>query len=589
MEKTLFKGGSFIIDNLEPHDIVTPEDFTDEQKMFKKTAADFLEGEILTREEDIEKLDYELTVQLMRQAGELGLLGADVPEEYGGLALDKVSSGIIAETMARTASFSLSVGAHTGIGTGPIIFFGNDDQKAKYLPLLATGEKIAAYCLTEPGSGSDAMAAKTTATLSEDGQHYILNGSKVYITNGAFADIFIVYAKIDGEKFTGFIVEKEYEGFKIGAEEKKMGIKGSSTVPLYFEDMKVPVENVLGEIGKGHLIAFNILNLGRYKLAAGCLGASKEAISISSEFANTREQFKRPISKFPLIQSKLAEMNIKTFVTESMFYRTSGLLDDALEAVDPADTDKMKNAKAIGDYAIECSINKVFSSEALDFIVDEGVQIHGGSGFIQEYKIERMYRDARINRIFEGTNEINRLIIPGTLVRKALKGELPLMNKLQALQGELVSFRSQQVFDGLLSKETYLLDNVKKLFLMVGGLAVQKYGEKLDKEQEILAAISDLMISAFAMESVLLRTKKQLAKDDSKDYLSVAMTQVYIQETFEEMMKVGKHALAAMEEGDSLHTQMSIVRKMARFTPDNLVELKRNIAAQVITKQQYCV
>lgn len=381
------KGGSFVIDKADLDRILTPEDFTEEHRMIAETVHDFIDGEVVTRDEEIEKLNYDLTVELLRKAGELGLLGADVPEEFGGIGLDKVSSTIISESLAKGSSFALSFGAHVGIGTLPIVFFGTREQKEKYLPDLASGAKIAAYCLTEPTSGSDAMSAKTTAVLSEDGEHYILNGSKLYITNAGFADIFIVYAKIDGEHFTAFIVEKEMEGFTLGPEEKKMGIKGSSTRPLYFEDVKVPKENLLGEIGKGHRIAFNILNIGRYKLAAGSVGAAKEAVELSTKYANTRKQFETPISNFPLIRKKLAEMNIRTFAVESMVYRTAGLLDEAMQDIDYIANDAgTRAAAAISDYAIECSINKVFSSENLDSIADEGVQIHGGYGYIQEYK-----------------------------------------------------------------------------------------------------------------------------------------------------------------------------------------------------------
>nr|WP_128894013.1 acyl-CoA dehydrogenase family protein [Longirhabdus pacifica] len=590
MEKVKVRGGEFIVSDIEASEIITPEDFTDEQKMFAQTVKDFVNGEIEPHLEELEQINYDLLRKLIQKAGEVGLLGAEIPEAYGGLGLDKVSCTIIGENLVKSSSFSTAMGAHNGIGTLPIVYFGNEEQKKKYLPSLVTAEKIAAYCLTEPGSGSDSLAAKSTAVLSDDGEHYILNGSKVYITNGGFADIFIVYAKVDGEHFSAFIVERDWEGFSIGAEEKKMGIKGSSTVPIFFENVKVPKENLLGEVGKGHLIAFNILNIGRYKLAAGCVGGGKEVISLATKFANTREQFKRPISKFPLMQGKLAEMNIKTYVMESMLYRTSGLIDESLSAVDQhAEDFLMQNAKAIGEYALESSINKVFASESFGNIVDEGVQIHGGAGFIQEYGIERIYRDCRINRIFEGTNEINRLIIPATLMRKALKGELPLLQKAQELQGELMSFRSQQIFEGTLEKETYLVANLKKLFLVVGGLAAQKYGEDLKKEQEALAALSDLLIAIYAMESTLLRTQKKLASDPNKSDLAVAMTQCFIQEKFESAVVIGKHALSAMEAGDMLHTQLSIVRKMERYTPDNLVAMKRKIAEQVIEKEQYCV
>lgn len=584
-------GGSFVISDIDYHHIVTPEDFTEEHRMIAETTREFVAGEVLPNDEHLEKLDYDLTVKLMRSAGELGLLGADVPEIYGGLGLDKVSSTVISENLARASAFALSIGAHVGIGTLPIVFFGTPEQKKKYLPDLATGAKIAAYCLTEPTSGSDALGAKTTARLSSDGKYYLLNGSKLYITNAGFADIFIVYAKINGTDFTAFIVEKGDPGFTLGPEEKKMGIKGSSTRPLFFEDVKVPVENLLGEIGKGYLIAFNILNIGRYKLATGCLGASKETIELASKYANTRQQFNTPISKFPLIGKKLAEMNIQTFMLESMVYRTTGLFDDILKDIDHTSLDAGKHsAKGISEYALECSINKVFASEVLDFVADEGLQIHGGYGFIQEYKVERIYRDSRINRIFEGTNEINRLLIPGTLVKKAMKGELPLLQKAQALQGELLSIVPGQTFEGTLAEETHLISMAKKIFLMVGGLAVQKYGMALEKNQEVLSNLADIMIQIFAGESGLLRTHKLIAKaGEDKSKNAIQMTTVFVHEAFDKIEAYAKEALSTMEEGDVLRTQLSILKKLTRRSAVNTTQLKRNIAARVIQGEKFIV
>jgi alkylation response protein AidB-like acyl-CoA dehydrogenase len=584
-------GGSFVISDTDFHNIVTPEDFTEEHRMIADTTRDFVSGEVLPNDEHLEKLDYDLTVRLMRSAGDLGLLGADVPEIYGGLGLDKVSSTVISENLARASSFALSIGAHVGIGTLPIVFFGTPEQKKKYLPDLATGAKIAAYCLTEPTSGSDALGAKTTARLSDDGKYYLLDGSKLYITNAGFADIFIVYAKINGTDFTAFIVEKGDPGFTMGPEEKKMGIKGSSTRPLFFEDVRVPVENLLGEIGKGHLIAFNILNIGRYKLATGCLGASKETIELASKYANTRQQFNTPISRFPLIGKKLAEMNIQTYILESMVYRTTGLFDSILKDIDHTSLDAGKHsAKGISEYALECSINKVFASEVLDFVADEGLQIHGGYGFIQEYKVERIYRDSRINRIFEGTNEINRLLIPGTLVKKAMKGELPLLQKAQELQAELLSIIPGQTFEGTLAEEVHLVSMAKKVFLMVGGLAVQKYGMALEKNQEVLSNLADVMIQIFAAESGLLRTQKLIDKaggDKAKNAIQV--TTVFVHEAFDKIESYAKEALSTMEEGDVLRTQLSILKKLSRRSSINTVGLKRDIAARVIQGEKFIV
>ncbi|MEV3478650.1 acyl-CoA dehydrogenase family protein [Paenibacillus larvae] len=592
MIETKIAGGSFVLDDIDSELVVTPEDFNEEQRMILQTTVDFLEGEVLPKDEEIEKLDYELTLDLLKKAGELGLLSADVPEEYDGLGLDKVSSTIISETLARAASFGLSVGAHVGIGTLPIVFFGTPEQKKKYLPQLATGEKIAAYCLTEPASGSDALGAKTTAKLSEDGQHYILNGSKIFITNAGFADIFIVYAKVDGKDFSAFIVEKEMPGFSLGPEEKKMGIKGSSTRPLYFEDCKVPVENLLGEVGRGHIIAFNILNIGRFKLGAGCLGGAKEAIEHSVKYANTRKQFGIEISSFPLIGKKLADMNIRTFVAESMVYRTSGLIDHILKDLDHSSPDAGKqSAKGIAEYALECSINKVFASEVLDFVADEAVQIHGGYGFTQEYKVERIYRDSRINRIFEGTNEINRMLIPGTLLKKAMKGELPLLQKVQSLQSEMMSMTpGSQSFEGTLEQESHLLAQAKKLFLMVGGMAVQKLQANIEKEQEMLSNLADLMIEIYAMESVLLRTKKLIARQgEDKAKNAIQMTEVYLHEAFAKIEAIAKQCLVMVEEGDMLRTGLSMVKRLTRTSPINTISLKREIAQRVIQAEKYVV
>lgn len=583
-------GGSFVIGETDCHRVTTPEDFSDEQRMMGEMTADFVAGEIVPRDEDIEKLDYELTVSLLHKAGELGLLGADVPEAYGGLGLDKVSTTLISERLSPASSFALSLGAHVGIGTLPIVYFGSPEQKRKYLPQLASGEKLAAYCLTEPSSGSDALGAKTTAKLTEDGSHYVLNGAKQYITNAGFADVFIVYAKVDGQHFSTFIVERTMEGVSIGPEEKKMGIKGSSTCPLILEDVRVPAENLLWEVGKGHLIAFNILNIGRFKLAAGCLGAAKEAVALSASYANVRQQFGKPISSFPLIRKKLADMNIRTYVLESMVYRTAGLIDEGLHGIDLDEPQSgVAAAKAIAEYALECSINKVFGSEALDFVADEGVQIHGGYGFTQEYKIERIYRDSRINRIFEGTNEINRLLIPGTLIKRAMKGELPLMERAQALQAELLELRpGGQTFEGTLEEETYLIGMIKKIFLMIGGLEVQKYQLKLEEEQEQLAHLADIMIQIYAAESALLRTQKRIAAGGEQGAATaIKMTQVFVREAFDRIESIAKECLAAMEAGDMLRTQQSILKKLARRSTLDLIGLKRQIAERVVKEEEF--
>lgn len=595
-------GGRFVIEDSKPESIMTPEDFTEEQRMMAFAAEQFLEAELIPKDAEIEALNYELTVELMRKAGELGLLGADVPETYGGIGLDKVSTTLLAETLARASSFALSVGAHTGIGTLPIVYFGTPEQKQKYLPDLASGTRIAAYCLTEPASGSDALGARTNAKLAADGSHYILNGSKLYITNAGFADVFIVYAKVDGELFTAFIVERTMPGFSVGPEEHKMGIKGTSTCPLYFEDVAVPVDHVLGEVGKGHLIAFNILNIGRFKLGAACLGSAKETIELASVYANTRKQFGRAISSYPLIAAKLADMNIRTFVLESMIYRTAGWIDNTLQHSDCEEGNGngativkagMQAAEAISEYAIECSMVKVFASEALDSIIDEGVQIHGGYGYIREYKVERMYRDSRINRIFEGTNEINRLLIPGTLFKKSLKGELPLLQKAKELGAELLQPMPLPTFTEPLSKEAYRVAQAKKICLAIGGLAVQKLGTRLEQEQEVLCLLADLMIQTYAMESVWLRSQKMMNRSVDKGSeqagLAAAMTEVFIQEAMERIERFAKAALAALERGDGLQLQLSVLKKLIRTPLADTIALKRGIAKRVIQSEQYVV
>ncbi|MFS0863637.1 acyl-CoA dehydrogenase family protein [Fredinandcohnia sp. 179-A 10B2 NHS] len=584
-------GGGFLIEDIEADRIFTPEDYTDEHKMIAKTTEDFIENEVLPQIEHIENHEFDRTVKLLKEAGELGLLGADVPEEYGGLGLDKVSSALITEKMAKAGGFSLSHGAHVGIGSLPIVLFGNEEQKQKYLPGLASGELLAAYALTEPGSGSDALGAKTTAKLNAEGTHYVLNGEKQWITNAGFADVFVVYAKIDGEHFSAFIVERSYPGVSTGAEEKKMGIKGSSTRTLILEDAVVPKENLLGEVGRGHVIAFNILNIGRYKLGVGVVGGSKSAFELAVKYANQRQQFKQPISKFSLIQEKLANMATKIYAAESSVYRTVGYFEDRMGQLSEEEVNNGKEvAKLIAEYAIECSINKFFNTEVLDYVVDEGVQIHGGYGFMQEYDIERAYRDSRINRIFEGTNEINRLLVPGTFLRKALKGELPLLQKAAQLQEELMMLMPEEVGDGVLEQEKYLVRNAKKVGLMIAGLAAQKFGPKLEKEQEILANIADIAANIYAMESAVLRAEKAINKSgEEKNKQKVLYTQVFVQEAFNEIEAHAKETLVAVEEGDTLRMMTSALRKLTRHTPINVIAKKREIAATLIDAEKYTV
>jgi len=587
----LIKGGSFVLDELAPERLFTPEDFSEEHKMVGDMTAKFVEDRVVPVLDRIEKHEFELSVGLLREAGELGLLGADVPEAYGGYQMDKISSSIITEKFARGRSFALSYGAHVGIGSLPIVFFGNEEQKHKYLPKLSSGEWIASYALTEPGSGSDALGAKTTAVLNEAGTHYILNGEKQWITNAGFASLFVVYAKIDGDKFTAFLVEGSYPGVSTGLEEQKMGIKGSSTRTLILEDAEVPVDNVLGEIGRGHVIAFNILNVGRYKLAVGAVGSSKRAIDLAVQYSNERKQFKTPISSFPLIQEKLATMAAQTYAMESSVYRTGGLFQDSLDQLsDEESKDGKKIADAIAEYAIECSMNKVFASETFDYVIDEAVQIHGGYGFMAEYEVENMYRDSRINRIFEGTNEINRLLVPGTLLKKAMKGDLPLLAEAQRLQQEVMSFMPTEVGSEPLDRERHLLAMMKKIFLLTAGTAVQKYQDKLQGEQEILANTADIMSAIYALESAIVRTEKAIAtKGVEKNELKIRYTEVFAQQAFEGVERDAKETLYAAASGDELRMLLSALKKFSRYQPINSIGTKRQIAKRLIESNKYTV
>lgn len=587
----MIKGGSFLVEDVALDRVFTPEDFTDEHKMIAKTTEDFVAQEVVPVIEKLENHEFEHSVKLLKSAGDIGLLGADVPEEYGGLALDKVSSALIAEKMSRAGGFSITHGAHVGIGSLPIVLFGNEDQKQKYLPKLATGELIAAYALTEPGSGSDALGAKTTAKLNAEGTHYVLNGEKQWITNAGFADVFVVYAKIDGDKFSAFIVEREFSGVSVGAEEKKMGIKSSSTRTLILQDAQVPADNLLGEVGRGHVIAFNILNIGRYKLGVGTVGASKRAFELAVAYTNQRQQFKTPISSFNLTKEKLATMASRLYASESLIYRTVGYFEDRMSQLS---AEEQKDGKAIAasiaEYAIECSINKVFGTEVLDYIADEAVQLHGGYGFMQEYEVERIYRDSRINRIFEGTNEINRLLVPGTFLRKAMKGELPLLQKAQALQEELLMMMPEEIEDAPLAQEKVLVQNAKKIGLLAAGLAAQRYGTKLESEQEVLVNIADIVNNIFAMESAVLRTEKAIQKVGAeKANQKLLYTQIFCQEAFECIEKDAKETLIAAVEGDNLRMMLSALRKLTRSTPYNVIAKKREASVKLIDAEKYVV
>jgi len=586
--KQIVKGGSFLIEEQTPESIFTPGDFNEEHRMIADTTRQFMDAEVLPRIGELENKDWNLARNLVKQAADLGLVGANIPEEYGGLGLDQTSGAIISENIGRSASFATTLGAQSGIGLLPIIYFGTEAAKQKYLPPIAAGDLITAYALTEAGSGSDAMAAKATAKLSDDGKEYILNGEKMFITNGGFADIFIVFAKVDGDKFSAFIVERQ-DGCKSGAEEHKMGIKGSSTTPLILADARTPVENLLGDIGKGHKIAFNILNIGRFKLGAMCLGGMKLAMHESVRYANERQQFGRSISSFGAIKSKLGEMAIRTWVGEAMIYRTLGMIEEGLGAVaDSRDTDA--RLKAIEEYAAECSIIKVALSEYCDFVTDEMVQIFGGYGYSADYPAERAYRDTRINRIFEGTNEINRMLIPGRLMKAALSGRLALLPAAQALMDEILSpsMASFELDESLLATEQKMTQNAKKVALMTLGTAAQKYMLGLSDQQEILMSVADIIMDTYAMESAILRTKKMAAAHgESSAAPYVEMTRVFCNDAIERIEAAAKNTLAAMAEGDELRTLLAALRRFTKMTPMNTVAARQGIANAMIEANRY--
>ena len=590
-KEKLFKGGEFLIIDALPEDVFTPEDIDKEQSLIAKSAEEFGVGEVLQRREELEELNPELVRELLKKAADLGFLGADMPEIYGGSELDKVSSVLVTERLPQgVAGFMVAYGVQTGIGSLPLVLFGSPEQKEKYLPKIASGEMIVAYALTEPGHGSDALGAETTAVLSDDGKYYILNGQKQFITNAGFADLFLTYAQIDGKEFTSFIVERQWDGVSVDEEEKKMGMHGTSTRSVIFQDVKVPVENVLGEVGRGHVVALNTLNVGRYKLGAFIVGGSKLAIAEGIKYAKGRIQFGRPISEFGLIKHKIAEMVIKTYVLESMVYRTARLLDLALEGIDPTAEDAgQKTGEALRKYALECSINKVYGSEVLDFIVDECVQIMGGYGYIHDNPVEAAYRDSRINRIWEGTNEINRLLIVDTVMRSALKGELPLLEVIQQIKGELITFRpDMSEEEGVLENEKKMVSMAKRMGLLGAGAAAQKYMQKLAGEQEIVALIAEMIMEIFAMESALLRTLKKVQKEgEENSRIQLAVTQAYIHDTFPKVDIMAKQIFAAISEGEELRTQLMALKKLARYTPINAIALRREISDSVIPVARY--
>lgn len=587
---TSLKGGEWLVKQSSPYETFIPEDFNEEQSMVKEMCASFLDTEILPIVERIDNLEPGLMPSLVMKAGEQGVLGASIPEQYGGLGKDFITATLVNESLGGGYSFSVAVAAHTGIGTLPILYFGTEAQKEKYVTKLATGEWKGAYGLTEPNSGSDALSAKTTAKLSNDGKHYILNGQKCWITNGGFADVYTVFAKIDGDKFTAFIVERGFEGFTQGPEEHKMGIKGSSTVQLYFQDCKVPVENVLGEIGKGHVIAFNILNIGRLKLCAATLGGAKRALNTSLTYAATREQFKQPIANFGAIKHKLAEMAIKIWTGETALYRVAKWIEDKEKELLSAG--KPFNESLLGaaeEYAIECAILKVFGSETLDYVVDEGVQIHGGNGYSAEYNISRAYRDSRINRIYEGTNEINRLLTVDMVLKRAMKGRLDLMGAAMNVMKELMSIPEFGNDDeGAFSKEIKTIVNFKKAIMVVAGAAAQKLMMKLENEQEILMNVADMAIETFNAESALLRLMKLTEqKGEAAARFESDITHTYLYDAADKIAKYGRDAINAFAEGDEQRMMLLGLKRFTKADPFNAKEARRRIADKMLSDGKY--
>jgi len=584
----LTRGGAFLISSCKPEDVFTPADLTDDQRLVGQTAEEFVAKEVIPAISDLEGHKEGLMAQILRKAAEIGLLGTGVPEEYGGAGLDKISGMLLAEKLSAYASFAVSFGAHTGIGTVPIVYFGTEEQKKKYLPKIASGELLSCYCLSEPQAGSDSLNSLTRAVLSPDGKNWILNGQKMWITNGGFADVYIVFAKVDGEKFSSFIVERGTPGFSAGAEEKKMGIRGSSTVPLFFDNAPVPKENLLHEIGRGHIVAFNTLNSGRYTLGASCMGASKHVLADASKYAHERRAFGKTLSDFGLIQAKLGEMAIRIFALESMMYRSAGLIEAAVSSPRPG-ADKSRQAmETLEEYAIESSISKVVGSETLDFCVDEGVQILGGYGFHEDYPMARAYRDSRINRIFEGTNEINRMLIIQMLMRRAQAGKLPLIPAALKLGEEVLAGPSFEEFQaGEFAEEDRALMQAKKVFLLAAGTAVQKFREKLADQQEVVAALSNIVMDIYAMESSLRRAQKSAAARGVSAGLMADVCRAFIYDAMDRLEKDARTALAGSAEGDTLTTQLAVLRRFAKHSPVDTIAIRRRVAAAVLVQDKY--
>jgi alkylation response protein AidB-like acyl-CoA dehydrogenase len=582
---TKHKGGSFLIEPTLPSEVFTPEDFTDEHRAIARTTEEFWTKEIAPNVEAIQHQEPGVAVAVLRKAGEIGLTSVHLPEKYGGMEMDLTSAMLVGEGVSKDGSYAAWHGGQTGIGALPLLLFGTEEQKQRYLPRVASAELVAAYALSEPQAGSDALAARTRADLSPDGKHYILNGQKMWITNGGAADFYTIFAKVDGEKFTAFLVERKFPGVNPGAEEKKMGIKGSSTTPIFLDNVKVPVENVLGEIGRGHIIAFNILNIGRLKLGAFACGGAKEVLRVSLNYAKERKAFGKSIAEFGMIQHKLAEMAIRLFATESATYRVVGLIESQMEGFSWSQPDAAQTElKAVEEFAAECSYIKIFASEMLDYVTDEAVQIHGGYGYHQDYLVERSYRDSRINRIFEGTNEINRLLATGMLLKRAMRGQLGLVAAVTKLQAEILS--GPTLASGG-SEDARLVENAKKIALLALGVAYQKFGLALEEQQEVLAAITDISMNAFAMESVYLRTQKLAGLH--KGEIAADACAVFLREGMEIVESAARNMLAASSEGDSLRTNLAVLKRFAKFEPVNAIAARRRIAERLLATGRYLV
>jgi alkylation response protein AidB-like acyl-CoA dehydrogenase len=586
--QSLNRGGAFLITNSGPEDVFTPADLSDDQRLIGQTAEEFVTKEVLPNVPELELHKEGLMARLLKSAGEIGLLGGAIPEEYGGSGLDKVSATILAEKLAGYASFAVSHGGHAGIGTIPIVYFGTEEQKKKYLPKIATGEKLSCYCLSEPQAGSDALAARTRAVLSPDGKNWILNGQKMWITNGGFADIYIVFAKVDGEKFSCFIVERGTPGFSVGAEEKKMGIKGSSTVPIFFENAPVPKENLLHEIGRGHIVAFNTLNVGRFSLGAYCLGGAKNVLAASSKYAKERTAFGKPIAEFGLIKAKIGEMAIRIYAVESMIYRSAGMVSAAVSEPKPGGDKTQQAMQVLEEYAIESSISKVVGSETVDYCVDEGVQIFGGYGFHEDYPVARAYRDSRVNRIFEGTNEINRMLIIQMLMKRAMAGVVPLIPAAMKLADEVLAGPSfEEESSGAFAEEERSLGQAKKVFLLAAGTAVQKFREQLADHQEIVASLANIAMDVYAMESSLRRAQKSSAARGESASVMVDAARAFIYDAMDRVEKEARTALAATADGDTLTTQLAVLRRFAKHAPLDTIAIRRRVADAVLAQDRY--